>query len=215
MSVERYRRQGANSTSFVAALAVNVALIALIATSAPTLFAPDEPTIDGYNVPVEPPPPPPIPEKREVVKTPAETTVPIPDRRVDVDVPVVNDISTTDVLQPIPDPTPSNSGTGVTIDPPKSAPVMVDAAPDPRARFQPDYPASERRSGIEGVVVVRVLIGADGRVKAVQQVRAASDAFLEATRKQALARWRFTPATHDGVPVESWRTMTVRFRLEE
>ena len=92
---------------------------------------------------------------------------------------------------------------------------MVDAAPDPRARFQPDYPASERRSGIEGVVVVRVLIGADGRVKAVQQVRAASDAFFEATRKQALARWRFTPATHDGVPVESWRTMTVRFRLEE
>lgn len=215
MSVDRYRRQGANSTSFVAALAVNAALIAVIATSAPAIFAPPETVLDGYNVPIAPPPPPPpVPEKREVATQPAATTIPIPDRKVDVDVPSVNDIATIDVLPPIADPTPPGSGTGVTVDAPRSAPVMVDAAPDPRARFQPDYPASERRSGLEGVVVVRVLIGADGRVKSVERVRAASAAFFEATRKHALARWRFSPATEDGIPVESWRTMTVRFLLQ-
>jgi len=39
-------------------------------------------------------------------------------------------------------------------------------------------------------------------------------AFFEATRTQALRHWRFQPATRDGIPVESWRTMTVKFKLE-
>ena len=213
MSVERYRRQCANSTSFVAALAVNAALIAVIATSAPNIFAPPEKTIEGYNVPDDPPPPPPVPPKpRTEAETPVSTPIPVPDRVVVIDVPPP-DISTANILRPITDPIPPDS-VGGPIVVPKPAPVMVDAAPDPRARFQPDYPSSERRSGLEGLVVVRVLIGADGRVKTVQQVRAASAAFFEATRRQALARWRFSPATQDGIPVESWRTMTVRFVIE-
>jgi protein TonB len=61
---------------------------------------------------------------------------------------------------------------------------------------------------------VRVLIGTDGRVKEVQQISAASTAFFEATRKQALTKWRFTPGTRDGAPVEAWRTMAVRFELD-
>jgi protein TonB len=44
-------------------------------------------------------------------------------------------------------------------------------------------------------------------------LRADDPSFLEATRKQALAKWRFLPATRDGQPVESWREMTVRFEL--
>ena len=81
--------------------------------------------------------------------------------------------------------------------------------------FQPPYPAAEQRAGQEGVVTVRVLIGVDGRVRQVEQVAAASDAFWRVTERQALGRWRFRPATRDGVPVEQWKTMTVRFRLQE
>jgi len=93
---------------------------------------------------------------------------------------------------------------------------MVDAVADPRyARdFQPDYPAGERRMGNEGKVVIRVLIGPDGRVKQVERVSAASAAFWQVTERQALSRWRFRPATRDGVAIESWRTMTVRFEME-
>jgi protein TonB len=50
-------------------------------------------------------------------------------------------------------------------------------------------------------------------VKALEAVRAAAPAFLEATRRQALVKWRFLPATRGGLPVESWREMTVRFEL--
>jgi len=51
-------------------------------------------------------------------------------------------------------------------------------------------------------------------VKAVEQVSATSNAFFEATRRQALAKWRFKPATRGGIPQESWKTMSVRFELK-
>ncbi len=65
-----------------------------------------------------------------------------------------------------------------------------------------------------GSVTVVVTIGTDGRVKNVEKVRAASEAFYRATEQQALRHWRFKPATVDGKPVESRKTMTVHFRLD-
>ena len=100
---------------------------------------------------------------------------------------------------------------------PPHNPVVLGPQLDPRYMdyFQPNYPSDERLAGHEGRVVVRVLIGTDGRVKDVQQVSAASTAFFEATRKQALAKWRFKPGTRDGEAVEAWHTMAVRFVLDE
>ena len=84
---------------------------------------------------------------------------------------------------------------------------------DSSSELQPPYPAAEERAEVEGSVVIRILIGTDGRVKAVEKVRATSDAFFRATERQALRHWRFKPATVDGRPVESRQTMTVRFQL--
>jgi protein TonB len=60
-----------------------------------------------------------------------------------------------------------------------------------------------------------VLIGVDGRVKAAQSVSATSAAFFEATRRQALSKWRFKPATRGGIPEESWKTLSVRFLIKD
>lgn len=92
-------------------------------------------------------------------------------------------------------------------------PVRVTARIDPRSELQPPYPASEERAANEGSVKVRLLVGADGRVKAVEQLSATSDAFWRATEKQALRHWRFKPATVDGKPVESRLVLTVHFQL--
>ena len=81
--------------------------------------------------------------------------------------------------------------------------------------LQPLYPPGMIRAEMEGFATVRVLIGTDGRVKQVEAVKASDTAFLDATRKQALSKWRFLPATRDGEPVESWREMTVRFQLPD
>lgn len=94
-------------------------------------------------------------------------------------------------------------------------PVFVGARINPgyANALQPIYPPGMIRAEMEGFATVRVLIGTDGRVKQVEAVKASDPAFLDATRKQALAKWRFLPATRDGEAVESWREMTVRFQL--
>ncbi|HEX7852832.1 MAG TPA: TonB family protein [Sphingobium sp.] len=127
-----------------------------------------------------------------------------------------------ELVKPDPIILPSGNGTGTLPDilkpaDPPTAPVMVQAKPDARfaGAFQPPYPAAMLRMQIEGKVTVRVTIGADGRVTDVALVSAIDPAFFEATKRQALSRWRFLPATRDGVPVPSERVMTVRFNLTD
>jgi protein TonB len=103
--------------------------------------------------------------------------------------------------------------------PPPPIPIREPARTEPRidngSELQPPYPASAQREGAEGLVQVRVAIGADGRVKAVQKVRASRDDFFAATERQALRHWRFKPATLDGRPIESSKVMTVYFRIDD
>ena len=115
---------------------------------------------------------------------------------------------------------PAGTGTGTTmpqvIDPPAQPPKLVLARLDERyaGLFQPDYPARAQREGIEGIAVVRVLIGTDGRVKAVELVSTDDPAFFEATKRRALTKWRFKAATRGGVAEESWKEMRVRFEIK-
>ena len=160
-----------------------------------------------YNVPILPPPAMPAPEPRQARDIPVTAPRPM------VSTPPTNapDIRP---QEPVPDPLPLSPRPEIRPEP-TPGPVMIEARPDPRfaAALQPPYPSALARQEIEGRVVIRVLIGADGRVKAVEPVSATDPAFHEATATQALKRWRFKPAMRDGVPVESWRTMTVRFEL--
>lgn len=120
-----------------------------------------------------------------------------------------------------------SAGTGEGIDPgptiilppadPPRAPVLVDAGIDPRAlpQFQPDYPGAMIRQGLEGSVTVRVTINAEGRVTDIARVSATDESFWLATQRHALRKWRFRPATRDGVPVATTKIMTVRFTLTD
>ena len=114
---------------------------------------------------------------------------------------------------------PAGTGTGPAlpeiVDPPAPSKLVL-AQLDQRyaGLFQPDYPARAQREGIEGVAVVRVLIGTDGRVKAVELVSTDDPAFFEATKRRALTKWRFRAATRGGVPEESWKEMRVRFEIK-
>jgi protein TonB len=130
--------------------------------------------------------------------------------------PIVDFVPTTHPFQlnPLPQVEPTVPQPVVPVQP--IAPLFVPAAIEPSAaaRFQPGYPSALARADIEGSATVRVLIGVDGRVKQVDLVNATHAGFFEATRDHALRAWRFRPATRDGVPTESWRTLTVRFKLE-
>lgn len=210
-------------------LLLSAAVVALAVTGI-ILAAPDVVTriivrgpLVTYPVPI-PPEPQPIPDPKPVQHN---TAKPDPQPRPDpaqpkplIDVPQNGPIFTGTGPVSLDPPPASGSGTGAGIaaDPPTPAPpVFIEPVTDPRyaREFQPPYPAEERRLGNAGLVVVRVLIGTDGRVKMVELVSSASPAFFDATRRQALARWRFRPATRDGVPIERWRTMRVNFVLTD
>lgn len=169
-----------------------------------------------YEVKPDQPPPPekkkPV-EQKQQVKSRIDTVTPIIQPRVLSDVVILEPKSTEPAIfdpgpigpakvEPQPEPAP------------KPEPVRTEAQIDSRSKLQPPYPAAEERAEVTGSVTVLVTIGTDGRVKDVQKVRAANDAFYRATEQQALRYWRFKPAMVDGKPVESRKTMTVHFRLD-
>ena len=96
-------------------------------------------------------------------------------------------------------------------------PVRRGAEVDSRYRdaLQPPYPSDRIRAEQEGRVRVRITIGPDGRVSAIEQISSTHDSFWRVTERQALTRWRFRPATVDGRPVVSTMMFTVTFRLPE
>ena len=218
MYADRYAPKPLNKGSLTLSTSIVGGLVAAAMLS-PTIIqhvVPDK-VLKGYSVPPPAPPPPPPtlkpePPRANPIETQVVRTDPIvPVRPAEVDF-------TTTAVPGLPPPLDFGNGDALTlrpVDPPKSAPVLTGAQPDARVDFQPLYPSEERRTGREGVVTLRVLIGVDGRVREVERVAAASDAFWRVTQERALGKWRFKPATRDGVPYESWKTMTVRFRLEE
>lgn len=217
MYVDRYaRREGIKPGSLAVAVALNAAVIGALLFSAPVIEAiREKPPLITTNIPLDPPPPPP-PE----VQPSSEKRASARPERVDTSLtilPTTGDAYVAPPPLPLPPVLPPlPTGEVTVIDPPPPAPVLVEARLDPRyARdLQPTYPAGERRAEREGTATVRVTIGIDGRVAVADCVAATSDDFCRATRAQALSKWRFRPATRDGVAVEASKVMTVRFELE-
>jgi protein TonB len=215
----RYHAKAPRSASLGAALAINGAIIAGMIFAAPNILVVKHPPVLMDPIDIhEMPPPPPIDEPKPVEKVQPRTSAqPVAQKPV-VPTTSTNTVETTTRIDPTPPiyTKPADPGP-VVLDPPKAVPMLIGATTDPRYAqdFQPEYPSQEIRAQRDGLVTLRVLIGTDGRVKAVEPVSATSDAFFAATRRQALGKWRFRPATRGGVPEESWKTMTVRFRIED
>lgn len=96
-------------------------------------------------------------------------------------------------------------------------PVITDARLNSRysRQFQPPYPSGLLRLGEEGMITVRVLVGTDGRARQIELIDTPHDGFWTATKRHALKKWRFEPATKDGTAFESWITLKVRFQIND
>ena len=49
----------------------------------------------------------------------------------------------------------------------------------------------------------------------IERLSATDEAFWIATQRHALRKWRFRPATRDGVPTASSKLLTIHFRLTD
>lgn len=212
----RYTAHTRSPRTFAAALAINGGVFALILAlpGVQKVLPIPDPGLSIWEVPIEKDPPPiektvehkqPVTSQR-AVETPRED--PLPFVQPTETFPPVRVVQGTEAVIPPVIETPAR--------PPVHVPVFNGATRDPRFAdaFHPAYPPALQRLGLEGSVTVRVTIDEKGRVIACELVKATDKAFFEETREQALKRWRFRPATSDGVPVQSQQTLTVNFQLE-
>ncbi len=80
----------------------------------------------------------------------------------------------------------------------------------------PIYPEAARRREQQGTVTIRVLVGADGAVERAELAESSGfDSLDDAALETVRSRWRFVPARHGGLAVESWVLVPIRFALLE
>lgn len=104
----------------------------------------------------------------------------------------------------------SSGSTGTNTD--RSPGPSVDTRPVRLSAPIPRYTEAARANATEGLVILRVLVGADGNVNAIRVIRGLPDGLTE----QAIAAARlakFKPATKDGKPVEFWIALEMNFNL--
>ncbi|PPU40470.1 energy transducer TonB [Xanthomonas arboricola pv. populi] len=78
----------------------------------------------------------------------------------------------------------------------------------------PSYPVAALRAGQQGTVVLRVLVGTDGRPAEVSVQTSSGHRALDlAARSQVLRNWRFQPAMQNGQAVQAYGLVPVSFSL--
>ncbi|MCE2509852.1 MAG: energy transducer TonB [Alphaproteobacteria bacterium] len=87
-------------------------------------------------------------------------------------------------------------------------------APRLLANPKPVYPKRARKQGIEGRVVLRVLIGTAGESLNVTMVESSGHALLDEAASHAVQKWRFVPAQRSGVPVTAALDIPIVFRID-
>ena len=152
--------------------------------------------------PIAPPPPAPLaPERPIAVTAPTPTTAPA----INTDpIPVVVEHSSLT----------SSTAIGPTVDSFESAAaaaveqVTVAHAPRPR------YPPPALRRGLEGTVVLSILVGVDGRAERILIQQGSGHRILDqAALQHVSAHWRFNPAQRDGRSVAAWASVPIDFRI--
>jgi TonB family protein len=86
------------------------------------------------------------------------------------------------------------------------------SAPTKIKDVRPVYPPIAQSARVSGVVIVEILVGADGTVQEAQVVR--SIPLLDAAAIEAVKQWQYRPTLLNGVAVPAIMTVTVSFSLQ-
>jgi TonB family protein len=158
---------------------------------------------------------PPPPEQQRELPKPKAKKVPIPDPTPDEPEPIRLpeeidqdiDLPETDVVFDIPEGPPPAEPTG---------PIQVGGdvkAPIKEYAPQPQYTEIARKARIQGVVIVQAIIDKQGNVTDVKVLKPLPMG-LDKAAADAVAKWKFKPATLNGKPVDVYYNLTVNFTLQ-
>jgi protein TonB len=102
----------------------------------------------------------------------------------------------------------AGAGTGIS---PRLKVGEVDP-PELLTRVNPIYPQEAQEAGIEGLVVLDIVVGEDGSVIDVSVFRSVPE--LDQAAIDAVSQWRYSPTFVNGEPVEVELSVTVNFTLQ-
>lgn len=80
---------------------------------------------------------------------------------------------------------------------------------------KPAYPALAKRMGMEGTVMLKVLVSREGTALKVEVAHSSGYATLDKAAAEAVKNWRFIPASRAFQPVDEWVQVPVAFRLKK
>ena len=160
---------------------------------------------------VPPKPPVPVPVTRSTPVTAPTTAAPV---RPDVVQPVIEQIVVDQGTLPAEEETalPVDAGTG-DIAPP-AGPVTGMRLEYARAPAPP-YPRDALRNGLQGTVMLRVLVDVDGHPLEVEVEQSSGHRILDiAARRHVLRNWTFRPAMRAGQPVQAVGLVPIAYSLD-
>lgn len=109
----------------------------------------------------------------------------------------------------------SSSKTRAAVSEPSPAPPPRQVLPAYRRNPPPVYPASARRRGYEGTVILEVLVNARGTVDELRVSRSSGFKVLDRAALRAVKIWLFEPGRQGERAVAMWVKVPVRFQLQK
>lgn len=88
---------------------------------------------------------------------------------------------------------------------------LVDVAPRAKYRTRFKYPASAKKKGITGYVLLSLLIDDSGNVEQVQILESSPPGVFDDVVASGIRNWRFEPAQYQGKSVKVWAKQKIRF----
>lgn len=219
--IPRWTIDGRRVLALSGVLLLHIVLLGLVMLPRePLTFSPARPddswvpTVDLVDPPKPPPlPPPPIavppPPVNLAVATPPPVVVPTvtptpaTTTRSDVALQMPSEL-------PVLPPGPSDAGSATEVGIGQGALLTLTTI----SGRPPAYPRRELAKGIEGDVILRVLVDEFGVPQTIEVVGGTRNRNFEIAASNALKRWRFRPHTVDGVPRAAWARVPVTFRLD-
>jgi len=80
-------------------------------------------------------------------------------------------------------------------------------------RIQPEYPEIARQERIQGTIRLHAIIGKDGTIRGLRVMSGACS--LSKSAYDAVKKWRYSPTTLEGKPVEVDTTIDVIYSLRQ
>lgn len=90
----------------------------------------------------------------------------------------------------------------------------VDTPPRPVQQAPMEFPKKLQDKGIEGYVVLSVLVNKTGNIERVKVIESKPPGVFDQAALDGIRQWRFEPATYKGEAVSLWIRQKVRFELQ-